>query len=109
MEIEIWRDIPDYEGFYMISDLGRVKSVERKDSLKRVLKQKILKQIKDIRGALQVKLYKKSQMSSQSVHRLVAVVFIKNFKQQKYIKHKDGNKENNKATNLEWCSKSCFY
>ena len=104
---EIWKDIKNYEGLYQVSNLGKIKNS----------KGKILKGSKDRRGYLQVKLYNNKKYKMLMVHRLVGEVFLlkSDYKKDKnetgvinseklQINHIDGNKLNNKAQNLEWCS-----
>ena len=106
---EIWKDIPNYEGFYQISNLGNVRSVDRivnagiKNNNKVVKKGKILNPVKDKDGYLKVSLSKNNIRKNYFVHRLVGKVFISNNKNLKQINHKDENKENNCVSNLEWC------
>ena len=90
---EIWKDIPNYEGLYMASNLGRIKSL---------VNNKILKQNGDNYGYLQVILYKGSLRNTGKVHRLVALSFIENTENKKQVNHIDGNKHNNEISNLEW-------
>lgn len=105
-KIEIWKDIPDYIGEYQISNLGRVKSLERmkytkyyKNGLK--IKEKILKNRNNGDGYLTVLLNNKKEY----VHRLVAKAFIKSESYYKEVNHIDGNKQNNNVENLEWCTR----
>lgn len=104
---EIWKDIKGYEGLYQISNLGRIKSLERKiirqHSTTMLLKEKILKQ-QNMNGYKIVRLSKNNTIKQYLVHRLVAVAFIKNPNNYKEINHKDEDKSNNKLDNLEWCS-----
>ena len=102
MEIEIWRKIPEYEFEYMVSDLGRIKSLKRKDSLGRTITEKIIKLNQDTNGYLQIVLSKKGLKRKMMVHRLVAEIFIKNHGNKKYVIHRDYNKKNNKISNLLW-------
>lgn len=95
MEIEVgevWKDIKGYEGLYQVSNFGRVKSLFRY--------KKILKLCKSESGYLCVNLYKNKKMKRITVHRLVAENFIN--KPTLEVNHKDGNKENNFISNLEW-------
>ena len=106
---EIWKDITGYEGIYKVSNLGRVKSLERKVCNSRgyyTIKEKILKPGKDKDGYLRIYLYKDGIDKNMKIHRLVAQAFVKNnslFNNE--INHIDENKENNCATNLEWCDR----
>ena len=116
MSEEIWKDIyyydfrtdewVDYRGIYQISNLGNVKSLERFDTLGRIIKEKILKCGTDKDGYVQVLLYKNGKSSIYKIHRLVAFMFIKNddMINKKCINHKDKNKQNNNVKNLEWCT-----
>lgn len=111
---EIWKDILDYEGLYQVSNLGRIKSLNRKvtqyngyNYSERFYKGKILKYCVKPNGYAQVGLGKNGKIKWFAVHRLVAQAFIDNLNNEKYINHKDENKLNNKVENLEWCS--CSY
>lgn len=107
---EIWRDIKGYEGLYQVSNLGRVKSLERYVKgiygLRKV-QQKIIS-ITRIRtnGYMQVHLTKNGIAKTYQVHRLVAEAFIPNPHNLPIVNHKDENKINNCVWNLEWCTYS---
>lgn len=103
---EIWRDIEEYKGLYQISNLGRIRSLDKKDSLNRRVKGKIMKPIVRKDKYLCVKLHKNSICKEQLIHRLVANAFIENKYNYKEINHKDENKQNNCVNNLEWCNRS---
>ena len=90
---EVWKDIPNYEGIYQVSNLGNVKNV---------IKNKILKFGYSHNGYRIVCL--KGKMFR--VHRLVAETFLNNIDNLPYVNHKDENKENNNVENLEWCTAS---
>ena len=106
--MEIWKDVKGYEGLYMVSDLGRVKSVERyvkgRYSNTQRVKEKIKTQSVKDNGYLIVSLYKNNKSSQKYVHRLVAEAFIPNPDNLPEVNHKDGNKQNNCINNLEWCT-----
>ena len=99
---EVWKDIKDYEGFYQVSNLGRVKSLPRNGTIKtsRILKQNI------VCGYCQVTLQKQGNKSYKKVHRLVAEAFILNLENKREVNHIDGNKRNNVVKNLEWVTTS---
>ena len=108
MYIELWKWIAGYEGLYMVSTHGRVKSVDRyerccKDA-RRLRKSKILKQATDKDGYKRVRLYKNGKYKVYSVHRLVAQAFLDNPNNYPIINHKDEDKANNYYKNLEWCT-----
>lgn len=102
---EIWKDVQGYEGQYQVSNLGRVKSLKRKLDNGRSVSEKILnssskKKTQD--GYLMVALAGRTFR----VNRLVATAFIPNPDNKSVVNHIDGNKENNKADNLEWTTVS---
>lgn len=97
--IEEWKPICGYEGFYEISNYGRVKSLD----YNRTKQEKILRQGKNKYGYLMVVLYKEGKGKTIKVHRLVAQAFIPNPNNFRCVNHKDENKTNNCVDNLEWC------
>ena len=98
---EIWKDIQGYEGYYQVSNLGRVKSL----NYKRTKKEKILKPNITKVNYQQVHLCKNKQIKILYIHRLVAEMFIPNPNNFPIINHKDENPMNNIYSNLEWCDK----
>jgi len=109
MENEIWKDVPDYEGLYQVSNLGRVKSLERTrkgngGSICKV-KEKLLSLKIDKYGYVCYTLCKDGRLFYFTAHRLVALAFIDNPNPYSFnqINHIDGNKRNNTSQNLEWC------
>lgn len=110
MNKEIWKDIERLEGRYQISNLGRVKSlpkfVNNNPKSKNIgyeTKERILKPFYNGKGYMLVKMYKDNKKYTKKIHRLVAQAFIPNIDNLPQINHKDENKQNNKADNLEWC------
>ena len=92
---EIWKDIEGYEGLYMVSSLGRIRTTKT---------QKIRKLVHNPKGYLMVKLCKNGVSKGYSVHRIVCETFIPNPYNLPQVNHKDENKENNNVDNLEWCT-----
>ena len=106
---EEWRPVVGYEGLYEVSNMGRVKSVERmkwNGKGYQKIPERILKTIENIWGYLLVNLYQDGKMKSCSVHRLVATAFLPNPYNLPVINHRDENKQNNIVSNLEWCTYS---
>ena len=108
IEEEVWKDIPDFEGFYQVSDKGRVRSLDREVwSEKRGAfysrKGKVLKPMES-EGYLNVTVWKNCKPIIKGTHRLVAETFIPNPEKLEYVNHKDENKKNNMLENLEWCT-----
>lgn len=103
---EVWKDIVGYEGLYKVSNLGRVKSLDRivthKNGRKRLFKGKLITPFKN--EYFMVVLSKNGKKSSSNIHRLVAQAFIPNPNNLPEVNHIDENKSNNKVSNLEWCT-----
>lgn len=106
--MEIWKDVPNYEGFYKVSNLGRVKSLDRtitrKNGRKIHVKEKILKQTISNVGYFLVRLCKNGDEKNFQVHQLVAMAFlgyIPNGTMKIVIDHIDNNPLNNLLSNLQ--------
>ena len=103
---EIWKDVQGYEGIYQISNMGRVKSIERKakkyDGM-RIVRERYLK-LNNNDDYYRVKLFKDGEKKILKVHRLVALYFIENNDNKLEVNHIDCNKKNNRIDNLEWCT-----
>ena len=98
-EIEIWKDIPNYEG-YQVSNLGRVKSLERLDVIGRKRKEKILKPTINHKGYYQVGLWKQSIGKMYLVHRLVWIAFNGTIPEGLQVNHINEIKSDNRLSNL---------
>lgn len=106
---EIRKDIQEYEGFYQISNLGRVKSLARKTFANvnnfTVKEDKIMKLTVNIFGYITIQLANGTK-KLHFVHRLIAAAFISNPENKPFVNHIDGVKANNNIENLEWVTKS---
>lgn len=108
---EEWKDIEGYEGVYMVSNWGNVKSLERLDSLGHLRKERILKP-RNNKGYLFVILCKDGKSKHHYIHRLVAEAFLPNPDNLPQINHiREFEKTNNRVENLEWCDRkyNCNY
>lgn len=106
---EEWRDIKGYEGLYQVSNLGRVRSLDRyiinKSNKRQYYNGKILNG--NIRqGYLKLTLSKNNSQKTIPIHILVAKTFIPNPESKPEVNHIDGNKANNCVNNLEWVTRS---
>ena len=100
MKIEtLWKPVPNFEGYYEVSDAGQIRSLKRK-------KVHILKPVPNKNYQyLQVMLWEGHKGKLCYVHRLVAEVFIDNPNGYKYVTHIDGDRSNNCTANLKWIEK----
>ncbi|HDX9078070.1 TPA: NUMOD4 motif-containing HNH endonuclease [Klebsiella oxytoca] len=102
--MEMWKPVDGFVGHYEISNLGRVKSLERQGVDGRRIREKILRPTKSQCPYLSVMLVRASSKKRVAVHRMVADAFVKNKFEHNVVNHIDGNKLNNHASNLEWCT-----
>ncbi len=104
--IEIWKDIKDYVGYYQVSNIGKVRSVDRlltySSGQKNLHKGRVLILRNNHRGYPMAMLSKKDAQRCIAVHRLVATTFIENPDSKPEVNHISGNKEDNTIHNLEW-------
>lgn len=107
-----WKPVVDYEGLYEVSDNGDVRSVDRyiKTDIRhvktRLIKGKTLYQNTKRSGYKTVDLCKNGKVKTTLVHRVVAEAFIPNPDGLRFVNHKDSNRANNAADNLEWVTSS---
>lgn len=107
-QTEVWKDIKGYEGYYQVSNLAMVRSLDRvvncHHGCTRTIKGRILIQRSIWSGYLYVVLWKNCKYKHLSTHRLVATAFIPNPMGFPQVNHKDEVKTNNLPENLEWCT-----
>lgn len=112
---EIWKPICGYEGLYEVSNLGRVRSLDRivnyNDGRKRLFKSCVLKAAIKKNGYLIVSLHKNGEHKTPLVHRLVAKAFIPNPNNLPQVNHINEIKTDNRIENLEWvtCKENLEY
>lgn len=105
MEKEIWRDIPDYEGIYQVSNLGRIKSLDRyvKRGKSGFFKEGQIQKLQNNgNGYLYKQLKHEGRHRNFYIHRLVLMVFIGERPDGMVICHKDGDTTNNNLNNLRY-------
>lgn len=108
--MEEWKLIKNYEGLYEVSNLGRIRSLDKlvkgRKGTEYIKKGKILKQIKHVNGYMKIGLTKDGKRKTFLVHRLVAEAFISNPENKPYIDHINTIRDDNRVENLRWATAS---
>ena len=108
--MEEWRDIEGYEGYYQVSNHGNVRSLDRttlgRDGVKYPHKGVVFKPTTNKNGYKYVVLKKDGGFKGYTVHGLVARAFVEKANGKTEVNHKDGDKTNNRVSNLEWVTHS---
>jgi len=101
--MENWRNVVGYEGLYMVSDLGNVRSLDRIGADGRLYKGKLKKQTVNTNGYLKTGLTKEGYTAMRTIHQLVCESFLGHIPNgyESVVNHKDFNKTNNSVDNLE--------
>lgn len=106
--MEEWKDIQGYEGLYQCSSFGNIRSLDRyvyeKTGKKQFRKGKIIIPRLNKNGYMQLALNKDGKRKMVYIHIITAKTFLNNPNNYETVNHIDGNKNNNKSNNLEWCS-----
>lgn len=106
---ELWEDIEGYKGSYQVSNMGRVRSLDRivnNKSSSYIRKGNIKSPKNSGSGYFQVGLCKNGIVKSFLIHRLVAKAFIKNPYSKGTVNHLNCNTRDNRSSNLEWATLS---
>ena len=103
LDNEIWKSVEGFEGYYAISNHGRIKSFIRSKMCGRVLK---MTNKKGWYLAIVLKNKETGNVCTKKIHRLVGFAFVPGYFKGAVINHKDTNKQNNYYKNLEWVTQS---
>lgn len=110
MEEEIWKSIIGYQEYYEVSNLGRIRSLDRlvnhSSGNSLVLRRGKIKKLSCRHDYLQCCLWKDNTEENKDVHRFVAMAFIPNPENKPFVNHKNGTKWDNRAINLEWTTEA---
>ena len=103
---EKWKTIKGYDSLYAVSTLGNIRSMEKTSINGNLLKPKMMKPARQSNGYISLVLHNNGFRKTHTVHRLVAVAFLKNPNNLKTVNHKNGKRDDNSVDNLEWMSQS---
>ena len=103
--VEVWKDVPGYEGLYQVSSTGNVKSLPKMCGFRKD-KGKILSSFINMNGYELVTLCKNNNQKHFQVHRLVAMAFIPNINNKPQVDHINRVRTDNRVENLRWVSVS---
>ncbi len=105
----LWKDVKGFEGLYMVSNRGEVKSIDHYVNCnkgKRLVKGRTLKPCDRGNGYPFVTMGRDGKQYNVSIHRAVAIAFIPNPQNLLEVNHKDTNPSNYDVDNLEWCNRT---
>ena len=108
--MEVWKDVVEYEGLYQISNLGRVKGLNRlvdgRNGFKKKIKERVLKPCDNGKGYLFIILRKDNCSKQRTLHQMVAESFF-NHKPKEHklvVDHINGDRQDNRLDNLQLIS-----
>ncbi|MBP2644545.1 MAG: hypothetical protein H6Q67_2432 [Firmicutes bacterium] len=99
---EEWRPVAGYENLYEVSNLGRIRSLKRATTSGKI----IIDYVNTRNGYSYTCLCKENKKHSFRIHVLVANAFLPKEMGKNQVNHKNGDKNDNRVVNLEWCSQS---
>ncbi|MFV0241462.1 MAG: NUMOD4 motif-containing HNH endonuclease [Lacrimispora sphenoides] len=102
--MEIWKDVPGYEGFYQASNFGRLRSLDRVSANGKKLTGKLLEKNQERSGYIVDILCKNKQKKTTRLHRIIALTFLENLENKPEVNHLNGDKTDNRVSNLEWAT-----
>lgn len=110
--MELWKVVAGFEGLYEVSNLGRVRAVDKMQRYLlrtgaeafRFIPAHLISQHPNNKGYMLVKLYKLNRLRTFTAHRLVALAFIPQTAPE--VDHIDKVRSNNVLTNLRWVTRS---
>lgn len=103
---EIWKPIKGFENSHEVSNMGRVRSLDRTDAMGRHIRGKVLCNVQQTSGYYSLWISFHGKNRRYLVHRLVADAFVDNPESKPHVNHKNGIKTDNRAENLEWVTRS---
>ncbi len=107
METEVWKAVVGYDGFYEVSNIGRVRGLDRitkgRGDSERLKKGAYLS-LNKRGGYTLAPLWRDGKCTIVGVHRLVAIAFIGNPNNKPQVNHLNSIRNDNRTANLEWCT-----
>ena len=102
---EVWVDIDGFDGYYQVSNLGRIRSYLSRGCAKH-REEPVILSGSLVGGYIQIALRREGRTVQPMVHRLVAEAFVPNPDKKPEVNHINGDKADNRAGNLEWTTRS---
>lgn len=103
---EVWKAVKGYEGLYEVSNSGKVRTLPHTTNGITVPSTELKTSMHKSHRYIRLRLYKNGESKDYMLHRLVAQAFVPNPCNKPQINHIDGDRANNSASNLEWCTQA---